>query len=206
MYWSHLSTPPCNWFCPHGDRCNAWAKGQKASSRVQSLAWLESLILLMPRPQYTVDYLKMEVWRWKRIECFRPKYAEGIRKHNNHRSFSICVWRNWSTWLSWSNRLRKAPFSWRISVDSSTFVRYRWLSSTFVRYRWLTATHVHSYRLWACSNISCGSWRVFSRFTHTRLELQKNKMSRNSPWWELQGDCSFCRCLAQALREVPLSN
>ena len=36
----------------------------------------------MPRPQYTVDYLKMEVWRWKRIECFRPKYAEGIRKLN----------------------------------------------------------------------------------------------------------------------------
>ena len=38
-----------------GDRCNAWAKGQQALSRVQGLAWLESLVFLLPRPRYIVE-------------------------------------------------------------------------------------------------------------------------------------------------------
>ena len=44
--------PP--FFGLQSDCCKAWAKGQHGLSRVQSLAWLDSLVLLIPRPQYAV--------------------------------------------------------------------------------------------------------------------------------------------------------
>ena len=204
MYWSHLSTPPCNWFCPHGDRCNAWAKGQKASSRVQSLAWLESLILLMPRPQYTVDYLKMEVWHWKRTECFWPKYAEGIWKHNNHRS-SICVWRkprDYREAIVYEKlRFRDGLVSTRRS--SCVIGDSRQPSCVIGDSRPPRCVHPRIF----LPNLNLLKYilramRSFLPFCPRSPRIAKKIVVQLS-WWE--GDCSFCRRLARALREVPLS-
>jgi len=61
--------------------------------------------------------MKMEVLLWKRIRCFLSKLRQW-----NHRPF--CVWGKLRrgnvmtiAFLRFKKRFRKAPFSWRISVD-----------------------------------------------------------------------------------------
>ena len=159
----------------------------------------------MPRLEYAVDYLKMEGWRWKRIECFWPKYAGGICKRYNHRSFSICVWRksrdHREAIVFEKLRFRDGLVSTR--RPSCVIGDSRQPSCVIGDSRPPPCVHPRIF----LSNLNLLKYfsramRSFLPFCPRSPRIEKKTVLQLS-WFE--GDCRFCRRLARALREVPLS-
>ena len=82
-----LDPPWHHFFGLQSDCCKAWAKGQQGFSRVQSLAWLESLILLIRRPQYGV-----KISHWKRIKCFHSTLSwRNLKTQQSPAILDLCL-------------------------------------------------------------------------------------------------------------------
>ena len=120
--------------------------------------WEESSLTLLNSATHRVCGPAGGIWKQRfRFEnasnFFRPHDVGGILKHNNHRPFWVCVRENLrqgnhrdtffkkrraaAIKLSWlEERFRKAPLSWRISVDGRPNHRNKTAFSNFFSVKW----------------------------------------------------------------------